>query len=102
MIFRFWHSPEGLQISSPFLLETSSDIKDPIEVSYKISALNRETENYEKCSEGVTTVSLQNKDRKSLESVAAENIALKDEHYTDAGDILLQVRYAVLRFFSRH
>jgi len=103
---RFWHSPEGVQISSPFLvciniLERSSDLQDPVEVSYKISAFNRETENYEDCSEGFASVSLKNKDRKNVESVAAENIALKDEHYNDAGDLLLQVRYDVVRFFRR-
>ena len=101
---RFWHNPEGLQISSPFLvcinlLERSLDFQEPAEISYKISAFNRVAENYEECSEGVASVSLRNKDRRNVESVAAENIALKDEHYNDAGDILLQVRYDIMRLF---
>ena len=103
---RFWHNPEGLQISSPFLvcinlLERSSDFQEPVEVSYKISAFNRVAENYEECSEGVASVSLKSMDTRNVKCVAVENIALKDEHYNDDGDLLLQVRYDIKRFFRR-
>ena len=92
---RFWTNEQGEKVFNPFLfcinlLEIKSSSGDPVEVTYKIGIYNRAEEEYGEGIEGVTALELERSDQ--IQSVGVENVMLKDENYTEYGDILLKVR----------